>query len=357
MSAIETTFKIKNKSDIISDYPSSPDIQKFNITENGGKLTGTGIINKDTVLEITATTSGVTKTAYIKVVPFTPVESINITAPGVTNNAVYVEVNETTGGKLKFTAEVKPDSRNQDYRWNCTLDSTSTKEGTKIENGELTIDPKRTTAFPVYATIPNGKIVNGVMQAVDSNKITVNPFTSVTNVAIKCEEVTPNKQFKFTADITPANPTNKTVTWKIEGQQTGTTINSTTGSLTLADGDDSEITVTATITNGKLENGTRVNYIATVKFQNGSIISQTTKSNPFTITKPTNEIVPPTNIPPTNQYEEEEEEEEDYKYNDDKKTAAELERERIEAEKEAQRKRQSAPTIGGGVKKNTVSAD
>ena len=52
-----------------------------------------------------------------------------------------------------------------------------------------------------------------------------------------------------------------------------------------------------------------------------------------------------------------EEEEEDYKYNDDKKTAAELERERIEAEKEAQRKRQSAPKIGGGVKKNTVSAD
>ena len=257
---------------------------------------------------------------------------------------------------MKFTAEVNPASRNQDYRWNCTLDSTSPKENTKIENGELTIDPKRTTAFPVYATIPNGKIVNGVMQAVDSNKITVNPFTSVTNVAIKCEEVTPNKQFKFTADITPANPTNKAVTWKIEGQQTGTTINSTTGSLILADGDNSEITVTATITNGKLDNGTRVNYIATVKFQNGIIISQTTKSNPFTITKPTNEIVPPTNIPPTNQYEEDEEEE-DYKYNDDKKTAAELERERIEAEKEAQRKRQSAPTIGGGVKKNTVSAD
>ena len=215
----------------------------------------------------------------------------------------------------------------------------------------LTIDSKRTTAFPVYATIKNGKIVNGVMQEVQSNKITVNPFTSVTNVAITCEPVTPGKQFKFTADITPANSTNKTVTWKIEGQKTGTTINPTTGSLTLADGDDSEITVTATITNGKLENGTRVNYIATVKFQNGSIISQTTKANPFTITKPT-----PTEIPPTNQYEEEEEEE-DYKYNDDKKTAAELERERIEAEKEAQRKRQSAPKIGGGVKKNTVSAD
>lgn len=286
----------------------------------------------------------------IKVVPFTPVESINITAPGVTNNTVYVEVGPT-GGTLKFTADVKPDSRKQDYMWACTLDSSSTIGETKIADGVLTIDSRRTTAFPVYATIPNGKIVNGVMQAVDSNKITVNPFTSVTNVAITCEPVTPGKQFKFTADITPANSTNKTVTWKIEGQKTGTTINPTTGSLTLADGDDSEITVTATITNGKLENGTRVNYIATVKFQNGSIISQTTKANPFTITKPT-----PTEIPPTNQYEEEEEEE-DYKYNDDKKTAAELERERIEAEKEAQRKRQSAPKIGGGVKKNTVSAD
>ncbi len=286
----------------------------------------------------------------IKVVPFTPVESINITAPGVTNNTVYVEVGPT-GGTLNFTADVKPDSREQDYMWVCTLDSSSTIGNTKIEDGVLAIDPKRTTAFPVYATIKNGKIVNGIMQEVQSNKITVNPFTSVTNVAITCEPVTPGKQFKFTADITPANSTNKTVTWKIEGQKTGTTINPTTGSLTLADGDDSEITVTATITNGKLENGTRVNYIATVKFQNGSIISQTTKANPFTITKPT-----PTEIPPTNQYEEEEEEE-DYKYNDDKKTAAELERERIEAEKEAQRKRQSAPKIGGGVKKNTVSAD
>lgn len=302
-------------------------------------------------LDVRASINGVgSQIMKIKVVPFTPVESINITAPGVTNNTVYVEVGPT-GGTSTFTADVKPDSRKKDYMWVCTLDSSSTIGETKIENGVLTIDSKRTTAFPVYATIKNGKIVNGIMQEVQSNKITVNPFTSVTNVAITCEPVTPGKQFKFTADITPANSTNKTVTWKIEGQKTGTTINPTTGSLTLADGDDSEITVTATITNGKLENGTRVNYIATVKFQNGSIISQTTKANPFTITKPT-----PTEIPPTNQYEEEEEEE-DYKYNDDKKTAAELERERIEAEKEAQRKRQSAPKIGGGVKKNTVSAD
>ncbi len=302
-------------------------------------------------LDVRASINGVgSQIMKIKVVPFTPVESINITAPGVTNNTVYVEVGQN-GGTSTFTADVKPDSRKQDYMWVCTLDSSSTIGETKIENGVLTIDSKRTTAFPVYATIKNGKIVNGIMQEVQSNKITVNPFTSVTNVAITCEPVTPGKQFKFTADITPANSTNKTVTWKIEGQKTGTTINPTTGSLTLADGDDSEITVTATITNGKLENGTRVNYIATVKFQNGSIISQTTKANPFTITKPT-----PTEIPPTNQYEEEEEEE-DYKYNDDKKTAAELERERIEAEKEAQRKRQSAPKIGGGVKKNTVSAD
>lgn len=303
-------------------------------------------------LDVRASINGVgSQIMKIKVVPFTPVESINITAPGVTNNTVYVEVGQN-GGTLNFTAEVKPDSRKQDYMWACTLDSSSTIGETKIaDDGVLTIDPKRTTPFPVYATIKNGKIVDGIMQEVQSNKITVNPFTSVTNVAITCEPVTPDKQFKFTADITPANSTNKTVTWKIEGQKTGTTINPTTGSLTLADGDDSEITVTATITNGKLENGTRVNYIATVKFQNGSIISQTTKANPFTITKPT-----PTEIPPTNQYEEEEEEE-DYKYNDDKKTAAELERERIEAEKEAQRKRQSAPKIGGGVKKNTVSAD
>ena len=302
-------------------------------------------------LDVRASINGVgSQIMKIKVVPFTPVESINITAPGVTNNTVYVEVGPT-GGTSTFTADVKPDSRKQDYMWVCTLDSSSTIGETKIENGVLTIDSKRTTAFPVYATIKNGKIVNGVMQEVQSNKITVNPFTSVTNVAITCEPVTPGKQFKFTADITPANSTNKTVTWKIEGQKTGTTINPTTGSLTLADGDDSEITVTATITNGKLENGTRVNYIATVKFQNGSIISQTTKANPFTITKPT-----PTEIPPTKQYEEEEEEE-DYKYNDDKKTAAELERERIEAEKEAQRKRQSAPKRGGGVKKNTLSAD
>lgn len=303
-------------------------------------------------LDVRASINGVgSQIMKIKVVPFTPVESINITAPGVTNNTVYVEVGQN-GGTLNFTAEVKPDSRKQDYMWACTLDSSSTIGETKIaDDGVLTIDPKQTTPFPVYATIKNGKIVDGIMKEEQSNKITVNPFTSVTNVAITCEPVTPDKQFKFTADITPANSTNKTVTWKIEGQKTGTTINPTTGSLTLADGDNSEITVTATITNGKLENGTRVNYIATVKFQNGSIISQTTKANPFTITKPT-----PTEIPPTNQYEEEEEEE-DYKYNDDKKTAAELERERIEAEKEAQRKRQSAPKIGGGVKKNTVSAD
>lgn len=292
----------------------------------------------------------------IRVVPFTPVESINITAPGVTNNTVYVEVNETTGGTLKFTAEVNPASRNQDYRWNCTLDSTSPKENTKIENGVLTIDPKRTTAFPVYATIPNGKIVNGVMQAVDSNKITVNPFTSVTDINIVTTVVEQGKKIQFTATVQPTGATNKSVTWTISGNNKNSTAISSSGLLTLADGEDGTIIVTATITKGKLKpDGTQEDFIKKID-TDGTVIT-TTKSNPFTITKPTNEIVPPTNIPPTNQYEEEEEEEEDYKYNDDKKTAAELERERIEAEKEAQRKRQSAPTIGGGVKKNTVSAD
>ncbi len=304
----------------------------------------------------------------IRVIPFTPVESINITAPGVTNNTVYVEVNETTGGTLKFTAEVLPASRNQDYRWNCTLDSTSTKEGTKIENGELTIDPKRTTAFPVYATIPNGKIVNGVMQAVDSNKITVNPFTSIQTLTINSEKqtTTTGQKFKLTAIVTPDKAVKqpKDATWSISSTatQSGASLSTRTGAsteITIPVNETGIITVTATIASSKLDNDGKLQpTIAEIKIDptNGTVTT-TTKSNPFTITKPTNEIVPPTNIPPTNQYEEEEEEEEDYKYNDDKKTAAELERERIEAEKEAQRKRQSAPTIGGGVKKNTVSAD
>ncbi len=320
-------------------------------------------------LDVLASINGVgSQIMKIKVVPFTPVESINITAPGVTNNAVYVEVNETTGGKLKFTAEVKPDSRNQDYRWNCTLDSTSTKEGTKIENGELTIDPKRTTAFPVYATIPNGKIVNGVMQAVDSNKITVNPFTSIQTLTINSEKqtTTTGQKFKLTAIVTPDKAVKqpKDATWSISSTatQSGASLSTRTGAsteITIPENETGIITVTATIASSKLDNDGKLQpTIAEIKIDptNGTVTT-TTKSNPFTITKPTNEIVPPTNIPPTNQYEEEEEEEEDYKYNDDKKTAAELERERIEAEKEAQRKRQSAPTIGGGVKKNTVSAD
>lgn len=306
-------------------------------------------------LDVRASINGVgSQIMKIKVVPFTPVESINITAPGVTNNTVYVEVGQN-GGTSTFTADVKPDSRKQDYMWVCTLDSSSTIGETKIENGVLTIDSKRTTAFPVYATIKNGKIVNGVMQAVDSNKITVNPFTSVTDINIVTTVVEQGKKIQFTATVQPTGATNKSVTWTISGNNKNSTAISSSGLLTLADGEDGTIIVTATITKGKLKpDGTQEDFIKKID-TDGTVIT-TTKSNPFTITKPTNEIVPPTNIPPTNQYEEEEEEE-DYKYNDDKKTAAELERERIEAEKEAQRKRQSAPTIGGGVKKNTVSAD
>jgi len=318
-------------------------------------------------LDVRASINGVgSQIMKIKVVPFTPVESINITAPGVTNNAVYVEVNETTRGTLTFTADVKPDSRKQDYMWVCTLDSSSTIGETKIENGVLTIDSKRTTAFPVYATIKNGKIVNGIMQAVDSNKITVNPFTSIQTLTINSEKqtTTTGQKFKLTAIVTPDKAVKqpKDATWSISSTatQSGASLSTRTGAsteITIPENETGIITVTATIASSKLDNDGKLQpTIAEIKIDptNGTVTT-TTKSNPFTITKPTNEIVPPTNIPPTNQYEEEEEE--DYKYNDDKKTAAELERERIEAEKEAQRKRQSAPTIGGGVKKNTVSAD
>jgi len=318
-------------------------------------------------LDVRASINGVgSQIMKIKVVPFTPVESINITAPGVTNNAVYVEVNETTRGTLTFTADVKPDSRKQDYMWVCTLDSSSTIGETKIENGVLTIDSKRTTAFPVYATIKNGKIVNGIMQAVDSNKITVNPFTSIQTLTINSEKqtTTTGQKFKLTAIVTPDKAVKqpKDATWSISSTatQSGASLSTRTGAsteITIPENETGIITVTATIASSKLDNDGKLQpTIAEIKIDptNGTVTT-TTKSNPFTITKPTNEIVPPTNIPPTNQYEEEEEE--DYKYNDDKKTAAELERERIEAEKEAQRKRQSAPKIGGGVKKNTVSAD
>lgn len=313
-------------------------------------------------LDVRASINGVgSQIMKIKVVPFTPVESINITAPGVTNNTVYVEVGQN-GGTSTFTADVKPDSRKQDYMWVCTLDSSSTIGETKIENGVLTIDSKRTTAFPVYATIKNGKIVNGIMQEVQSNKITVNPFTSIQTLTINSEKqtTTTGQKFKLTAIVTPDKAVKqpKDATWSISSTatQSGASLSTRTGAsteITIPENETGIITVTATIASSKLDNDGKLQpTIAEIKIDptNGTVTT-TTKSNPFTITKPT-----PTEIPPTNQYEEEEEEE-DYKYNDDKKTAAELERERIEAEKEAQRKRQSAPKIGGGVKKNTVSAD
>ena len=246
--------------------------------------------------------------------------------------------------------------------WVCTLDSSSTIGETKIENGVLTIDSKRTTAFPVYATIKNGKIVNGIMQEVQSNKITVNPFTSIQTLTINSEKqtTTTGQKFKLTAIVTPDKAVKqpKDATWSISSTatQSGASLSTRTGAsteITIPENETGIITVTATIASSKLDNDGKLQpTIAEIKIDptNGTVTT-TTKSNPFTITKPT-----PTEIPPTNQYEEEEEEE-DYKYNDDKKTAAELERERIEAEKEAQRKRQSAPKIGGGVKKNTVSAD
>ncbi len=339
-------WNITNLDAIMKLYPTA----KIDI--DGGKLIGTDVIKADTTLNITAQTVGAAKEVSVLIKPFTSVSKLEIAANGSTT----VE----TGQTLQFTSTVTPvdATKASDIEWSII---TTHKEGTKIENGLLTIaNDEDAKTITVQAAIRNGKIASNKLQDVTSSA-KVTPFTSVSDITIDYQKEGNN--IRFSATVNPTTASVKTVKWTISGNKSGTSINATTGLLTIAADDDSLITVTATIEKCKLNNGTYGNVTATATVQNGSVTVQSASANSRAkvAAQPATSSVPAT-IEPEKKVEEEKQT--SSKDNTIKKSAAEIraeqaaaEREQIEAEKRAQRARQSSIAKGSGVSKTQVSAD
>lgn len=341
----DTTWVITNLDDILKKYPTCK------IAIIGGKLTGTDVLTEEQQLDITATTAGTAKKVSVKILPFTAVTKLEITPNGSTT----VE----TGQTLKFNATVEPSTKASAVTWSITGQK---QENTKINetSGELTVAAGETGTITVQATIKGGKITSDKLQDVTSTA-KVTPFTSVQDITIDYQKEGNN--VRFTATVNPTGATVSKVSWSISGQKSGTSINASTGLLTIAEDDDSQITVTATITGGKLNtDGTKVNVTKTATVQNGNVTVQNanTTSRIKAAPQPTTFTVRPT----AEEEKQEEEEKTNSKNNTIKKSAAEIraeqaaaEREQIEAEKRAQRARQSSISKGSGVSKTQVSAD
>ena len=193
--------------------------------------TGSGAIDQDGLLttmspgtlSVLATAedgSGTTGSMQITITdPVVPVIQINVSTTGNITEVL-------TGGNLQFSAEVLPsDATNQDITWSV-VDQTGS--GTITQDGFFTaMSPG---ILSVVATAQDGSGTTGSLQITISD-----PVVPVTQINVSTDggvsEVLTGGTLQFSAEVMPANATNKDVTWSII-DLTGSGVISQNGYLT-----------------------------------------------------------------------------------------------------------------------------
>ena len=182
--------------------------------------------------------------------------TVDVTAPVTTVTEVTVSPNPATvnrGGTKTFTATV--DGTNnppQEVIW--TVEGGSTGTSIDYTTGVLTVAADETAAS---LTVGARSTFNAFVSGTAAVTVTVLPPTVIgVTVSPNPAVVIRGAIHTFTATVTGDNNPPQYVTWTVEGGGVGTSINATTGFLTVAADETSNLTVRATSTFNTAVSGT-----------------------------------------------------------------------------------------------------